>query len=65
MDSLGPGDALTLTFQVVVNDEESSISGNVAAVASDNQNAQETEPVYPPGVGWNYVYLPLMMRNVE
>jgi len=62
---LAPGGVLTLTFRALVNDEISSIGGNVATVASDDQNARETEPVYPPGVGWNYIYLPLVMRSVE
>jgi uncharacterized repeat protein (TIGR01451 family) len=60
--TLGPGDVLTLTFQVRVSDGASSIGGNVAAVESDGQNELRAGPVYPPG-GEPHVYLPLMMRN--
>ncbi|MFQ6099984.1 MAG: hypothetical protein ACE5OS_01955 [Anaerolineae bacterium] len=63
--TLGPGDVLTLTFQVTVNGDVSAIGGNVAAVESDNQNRQATESVYPPSGETLYirVYLPFVTRN--
>jgi uncharacterized repeat protein (TIGR01451 family) len=49
--SLGPGEALTLTFRARVNACATSVGGNVAAFWSDDQGRQETLPVYPPGGG--------------
>jgi uncharacterized repeat protein (TIGR01451 family) len=62
-DSLAPGDVLTLTFQVTLNGDASSIGGNVARVKSDTQNEQRTRTVYPPGARWEHIYLPLVTRG--
>jgi len=67
-DSLAPGEILTLTFSVQVKDGLFfSIGGNVAAVESDQQNAQTTSPVYPPGglavECLGKLYLPLLVRG--
>jgi len=62
VSSLAPGGSLILIFQVTVNEGVSSVGGNIAAVESDAQNEQETEPVYPYPPR-EYIYLPLVMRN--
>ncbi len=48
MGSLAPSAGLMVEFAVTVDD--SQIGGNVAAVSSDQQNAQYTDPVYPPSL---------------
>ena len=46
MGSLAPSAGLLVEFAVTADVAE--IGGNVAAVSSDQQNAQFTDPVYPP-----------------
>jgi uncharacterized repeat protein (TIGR01451 family) len=46
-----PGATWTVVVTVEVDGTANPIGGNVAAVRSDQQPEQETEPVYPPGGG--------------
>ncbi|MCP4542817.1 MAG: DUF11 domain-containing protein [Chloroflexi bacterium] len=48
MGSLAPSAGLVVEFAVTADVAE--IGGNIAAVSSDQQNAQYTDPVYPPSV---------------
>jgi len=48
---LSPGDVLTLTFRVLVDDGVSTIGENVAVAEVQGENPRESEPVYPPGGG--------------
>jgi uncharacterized repeat protein (TIGR01451 family) len=49
--NLNPGGTLTLTFRIAVGGCVSHIGGNIAAVQSDQQGEQRTDPVFPPGGG--------------
>ena len=51
LDTLAPGETITLTLRVSVNDGASSTGGNIAVTESDEQSSLETDPVYPPGGG--------------
>jgi len=62
---LAPGATWVAAITVQVDGTANPIGGNVAAVSSDQQNEQQTDPVLPPGGGdAQYgVYLPIICRN--
>ncbi|MEJ5309972.1 MAG: hypothetical protein WHX52_09385 [Anaerolineae bacterium] len=49
--TLAPGATWTATVRVQVDGSANPIGANVAEVSSDQQTAQETDPVLPPGGG--------------
>ncbi len=62
---LAPSATWVATIIVRVDGTADPIGGNVAAVSSDQQGEQETNPVLPPGGGdVQYgIYLPMICRN--
>jgi uncharacterized repeat protein (TIGR01451 family) len=63
---LGPGEVLTLTFLVAVDEDAEIVGENVARVVSLEQNEQPTEPVLPPNggnVGGGTVFLPTIFHD--
>ncbi len=49
--TIAPGEVWQVTILVRVDGTSDPIGGNVAAVSSDQQDAQKTDPVFPPGSG--------------
>jgi uncharacterized repeat protein (TIGR01451 family) len=63
--TLGPGEVFTLTFSATVDDDAATISGNVAAVESDNQGEQRTDPVFPPGAGAHAIIYGVVFADTD
>jgi uncharacterized repeat protein (TIGR01451 family) len=63
--TLGSGEVFTLTFSATVDDDATTISGNVAGVESDNQGEQRTDPVFPPGAGAHAIIFGVVFDDAD